>query len=139
MKCLSIQRSSCLPDENNVVALQEEVKQMKLRELETLRSFREMQDTVTELNQRWQVTHTRTHTNHYCVSVKYTCVRDHVLQLYSSRRVNFYNTVSAASYVPWQQHWWWGRPLEGIPKEERHERAAGQTDDSQTEGGPGPS
>lgn len=50
------QRSSCLPDENNVVALQEEVKQMKLRELETLRSFREMQETVTELNQRWQVT-----------------------------------------------------------------------------------
>uniref|UniRef100_A0A671VM63 Ecotropic viral integration site 5 like n=1 Tax=Sparus aurata TaxID=8175 RepID=A0A671VM63_SPAAU len=48
-------RSSCLPDENNVVALQEEVKQMKLRELETLRSFREMQETVTELNQRWQV------------------------------------------------------------------------------------
>ncbi|KAM8771542.1 EVI5-like protein isoform 1-T1 [Acanthopagrus schlegelii] len=47
-------RSSCLPDENNVVALQEEVKQMKLRELETLRSFREMQETVTELNQRWQ-------------------------------------------------------------------------------------
>lgn len=55
----SIQRSSCLPDENNVAALQEEVKQMKLRELETLRSFREMQDTVTELNQRWQVTHTQ--------------------------------------------------------------------------------
>lgn len=52
---LSIQRSSCLPDENNVAALQEEVKQMKLRELETLRSFREMQDTVAELNQRWQV------------------------------------------------------------------------------------
>ncbi|XP_051240155.1 EVI5-like protein isoform X1 [Dicentrarchus labrax] len=47
-------RSSCLPDENNMVALKEEVKQMKLRELETLRSFREMQDTVTELNQRWQ-------------------------------------------------------------------------------------
>ncbi|XP_038569734.1 EVI5-like protein isoform X2 [Micropterus salmoides] len=47
-------RSSCLPDENNMVALQEELKQMKLRELETLRSFREMQDTVTELNQRWQ-------------------------------------------------------------------------------------
>lgn len=52
---LNIQRSSCLPDENNVAALQEEVKQMKLRELETLRSFREMQDSVTELNQRWQV------------------------------------------------------------------------------------
>ncbi|XP_029992777.1 EVI5-like protein isoform X1 [Sphaeramia orbicularis] len=47
-------RSSCLPDENNMVALQEEVKQMKLRELETLRSFREMQDAVTDLNQRWQ-------------------------------------------------------------------------------------
>ncbi|XP_077575331.1 EVI5-like protein [Stigmatopora nigra] len=47
-------RSSCLPDENNLVALQEEVKQMKLRELETLSSFREMQDSVTELNQRWQ-------------------------------------------------------------------------------------
>lgn len=46
-----------MPDENNMPALQEEVKQMKLRELETLRSFREMQDFVTELNQRWQVTH----------------------------------------------------------------------------------
>lgn len=38
-----------------MAVLQEEVKQMKLRELETLRSFREMQDTVAELNQRWQV------------------------------------------------------------------------------------
>ncbi|KAM3623875.1 uncharacterized protein V6R79_016605 [Siganus canaliculatus] len=47
-------KSSCLPDENNMVALQEEVKQMKLRELEMLRSFREMQDTVADLNQRWQ-------------------------------------------------------------------------------------
>ncbi|XP_047434196.1 EVI5-like protein isoform X2 [Mugil cephalus] len=47
-------KSSCLPDENNMVALQEELKQMKLRELETLSSFREMQETVTELNQRWQ-------------------------------------------------------------------------------------
>lgn len=46
--------------------------------------------------------------------------------------------VSVASYVPWQQHRWWWRPLEGIPEEERHERAAGQTDDGQTEGGPGP-
>uniref|UniRef100_A0A665TZ05 Si:ch211-239f4.1 n=1 Tax=Echeneis naucrates TaxID=173247 RepID=A0A665TZ05_ECHNA len=54
MKCSSIQRSTCLPDENNMAALQEEVKQMKLRELETLRSFKEMQDTVTDLNQRWQ-------------------------------------------------------------------------------------
>uniref|UniRef100_A0A8C6M2C3 Ecotropic viral integration site 5 like n=1 Tax=Nothobranchius furzeri TaxID=105023 RepID=A0A8C6M2C3_NOTFU len=51
------QRSSCLPEENNMAALQEEVKQMKLRELETLRSFREMQDSVTELNTRWQVKH----------------------------------------------------------------------------------
>lgn len=58
---LSTQRSSCLPDENNVVALQEELKQMKLRELEMLRSFREMQDTVSELNQRWQVSNARTH------------------------------------------------------------------------------
>lgn len=57
---LSTQRSSCLPDENNVAALQEEVKQMKLRELEMLRSFREMQDTVSELNQRWQVSNART-------------------------------------------------------------------------------
>ncbi|TNN60028.1 Ecotropic viral integration site 5 [Liparis tanakae] len=37
-----------------MAALQEEVKQTKLRELETLRLFKEMQDTVTELNQRWQ-------------------------------------------------------------------------------------
>lgn len=50
-----------------MAALQEEVKQMKLRELEMLRSFREMQDSVSELNQRWQVatygphTHTCTH------------------------------------------------------------------------------
>jgi hypothetical protein len=35
--------------------LQDELKLVKLRELETLHSFREMQDTVTELNQRWQV------------------------------------------------------------------------------------
>ena len=56
MICLFIQRNNCLPDENNMAALQEEVKQMKLRELETLRSFREMQDSVAELNQRWQVT-----------------------------------------------------------------------------------
>lgn len=34
---------------------------MKLRELEMLRSFREMQDTVSELNQRWQVSNARTH------------------------------------------------------------------------------
>lgn len=53
---LNMQRSSCLPDENNVAALQEELKQMKLRELETLRSFKEMQDSVAELNQCWQVT-----------------------------------------------------------------------------------
>ncbi|CAB1344703.1 unnamed protein product, partial [Coregonus sp. 'balchen'] len=32
----------------------DELKLVKLRELETLHSFREMQDTVTELNQRWQ-------------------------------------------------------------------------------------
>lgn len=44
-----------MPDETNVAQLQEELKQVKLRELETLRSFREMQDVVTELNQRWQV------------------------------------------------------------------------------------
>jgi hypothetical protein len=49
------QRSSSLPDENNVAQLQDELKLVKLRELETLHSFREMQDTVTELNQRWQV------------------------------------------------------------------------------------
>lgn len=59
-----LQRSSCLPDENNVAQLQEEVKQLKLRELATLTSFRETQDAVTDLNQRWQVprTHARTHT-----------------------------------------------------------------------------
>ncbi|KAG9343914.1 hypothetical protein JZ751_013301 [Albula glossodonta] len=47
-------RSSSLPDETNVAQLQEELKLVKLRELETLRSFREMRDTVTDLNQRWQ-------------------------------------------------------------------------------------
>ena len=91
-----------------MAALQEEVKQMKLRELETLRSFREMQDTVTELNQRWQVTHTQT----AAVSSQATCdrtVRSCALCL------------SAASHVPRQQHRRRGWPLEGITEEERHE------------------
>lgn len=99
---------------------------MKLRELETLRSFREMQDTVTELNQRWQVTHT----NCCCFSINYLCV-PHLCRFTCAL------CFSAASYVPWQRHRWRGRPLEGIAEEERHERAAGQTDDGQTEGGPG--
>lgn len=62
-----------------MAALQEEVKQMKLRELETLRSFREMQDTVTELNQRWQVTHA----NPCCISINYMRTRVHVPHLYT--------------------------------------------------------
>lgn len=43
----------------------------------------------------------------------------------------------AASHVPREQHGRRRRPLEGIPQEERHERAAGQTDDGQAEGGRG--
>lgn len=45
--------------------------------------------------------------------------------LCSGRKVTPVLSVSAASYVPWQQHWGWGWPLEGVPEEERHERAAG--------------
>lgn len=110
-----------------MAVLQEEVKQMKLRELETLRSFREMQDTVAELNQRWQVAHT-----HSLYATCMCCNRSVAGEFHCSL------CVSAASHVPRQQHRWWRWPLEGIPKEERHERAAGQTDDRQTEGGPGP-
>lgn len=139
MKCCKltisscIQRSSCLPDENNVAALQEEVKQSKLRELETLRSFREMQDAVTELNQRWQVTQSP--------RLPPSCT---VWQRLSSGSPAAHQRLtpsltSTASHVPREQH---GRrrrrgPLEGIPQEERHERAAGQTDDGQAEGGRG--
>ena len=52
---------------------------MKLRELETLRSFREMQDTVTELNQRWQVTHA----NHYTLQMVRLCSGRRVTQAHS--------------------------------------------------------
>ncbi|KAL0203238.1 hypothetical protein M9458_001256, partial [Cirrhinus mrigala] len=47
-------RNSSLPDEINVAQLQEELKLVKLREQETLRSFREMQEAVTDLNHCWQ-------------------------------------------------------------------------------------
>uniref|UniRef100_A0A672NSC1 Ecotropic viral integration site 5 like n=1 Tax=Sinocyclocheilus grahami TaxID=75366 RepID=A0A672NSC1_SINGR len=58
--CLSKQckylyyRNNSLPDEINVAQLQDELKLVKLREQETLRSFREMQEAVTDLNHCWQ-------------------------------------------------------------------------------------
>ncbi len=50
-----LQSNSSLPDEINVAQLQDELKLVKLREQETLRSFREMQGAVTDLNLCWQV------------------------------------------------------------------------------------
>lgn len=50
-----LQRNSSLPDEINVAQLQDELKLVKLREQETLRSFREVQQAVTDLNHCWQV------------------------------------------------------------------------------------
>ncbi|KAG7459327.1 hypothetical protein MATL_G00209350 [Megalops atlanticus] len=49
------QRRSSLPDETNAALLQEELKLVKLRELEILQSFSEMQGTVADLNQLWQI------------------------------------------------------------------------------------
>uniref|UniRef100_A0A672NNI3 Ecotropic viral integration site 5 like n=1 Tax=Sinocyclocheilus grahami TaxID=75366 RepID=A0A672NNI3_SINGR len=46
--------NNSLPDEINVAQLQDELKLVKLREQETLRSFREMQEAVTDLNHCWQ-------------------------------------------------------------------------------------
>lgn len=97
---------------------------MKLRELETLRSFREMQDAVTELNQRWQVRQP-------------PASRPERGPWSASRSAARRSLASAAPHVPRQQHGRRRRPLEGIPEEERHERAAGQADDGQAEGGRG--
>ncbi|XP_016151136.1 ecotropic viral integration site 5 protein homolog [Sinocyclocheilus grahami] len=49
-----LKRNNSLPDEINVAQLQDELKLVKLREQETLRSFREMQEAVTDLNHCWQ-------------------------------------------------------------------------------------
>lgn len=95
---------------------------MKLRELEMLRSFREMQDTVSELNQRWQVSHTHTHS--LKISFTFTLMLamnpGHVQLAQSHLRA-----VSAAPHVTQQQHGQRRRSLEGIAEEERHERTAG--------------
>uniref|UniRef100_G1KJK3 Ecotropic viral integration site 5 n=1 Tax=Anolis carolinensis TaxID=28377 RepID=G1KJK3_ANOCA len=49
-----------LPDENNVARLQEELKAMKVRESEAMKSFRELQQQVKELNDNWQAHLSRT-------------------------------------------------------------------------------
>lgn len=54
-KSSPFQKNSLLPDENNVARLQEELKAMKLRESEAMKSFRELQQQVKELNDNWQV------------------------------------------------------------------------------------
>lgn len=49
-----------MPDENNVVRLQEELIGVKLREAEALTGLKELRQQVRDLEEHWQVnTHTR--------------------------------------------------------------------------------
>ncbi|MGH0161131.1 UNVERIFIED_CONTAM: hypothetical protein FKN15_040315 [Acipenser sinensis] len=47
-------RNSLLPDENNMAQLQDELKAVKQREMQTLNSFKEMQSQISDLNEHWQ-------------------------------------------------------------------------------------
>lgn len=52
-----------LPDESNVVRLQEELIAVKIREAEALTGLKELRQQVRDLEEHWQVyTHTHTHT-----------------------------------------------------------------------------
>ncbi|KAK6468817.1 EVI5-like protein [Huso huso] len=48
-------RNSLLPDENNMAQLQDELKAVKQREMQTLNSFKEMQSQISDLNEHWQL------------------------------------------------------------------------------------
>ncbi|XP_031465112.1 EVI5-like protein [Phasianus colchicus] len=50
-----LQRNSLLPDEDNVVRLQEELQALALREAEAVKSLTELQQQVKELSDSWQV------------------------------------------------------------------------------------
>lgn len=52
---VSPQRSSLLPDEDNVVRLQEELQALALREAEAVKSLTELQQQVKDLSDSWQV------------------------------------------------------------------------------------
>lgn len=49
------QRNASLPDENNVVCLQEELIGVKLREAEALSGLKELRQQVRDLEEHWQV------------------------------------------------------------------------------------
>ncbi len=58
------QRNASLPDENNVVCLQEELIGVKLREAEALTGLKELRQQVRDLEEHWQV-NTHTHRGFY--------------------------------------------------------------------------
>lgn len=55
MSPVSLQRNSLLPDEDNVVRLQEELQALALREAEAVKSLTELQQQVKDLSDSWQV------------------------------------------------------------------------------------
>lgn len=55
MSPVSPQRNSLLPDEDNVVRLQEELQALALREAEAVKSLTELQQQVKDLSDSWQV------------------------------------------------------------------------------------
>lgn len=65
-----LQRNTSLPDESNVVRLQEELIAVKLREAEALTGLKELRQQVRDLEEHWQVyAHSQTHNPHFQVSV----------------------------------------------------------------------
>lgn len=56
-----LQRNASLPDESNVVRLQEELIAVKLREAEALTGLKELRQQVQDLEEHWQV-YTRANT-----------------------------------------------------------------------------
>ena len=55
MSLVSPQRNSLLPDEDNVVRLQEELQALALREAEAVKSLTELQQQVKDLSDSWEV------------------------------------------------------------------------------------
>lgn len=53
-----LQRNTSLPDDTNVVRLQEELIGVKLREAEALTGLKELRQQVRDLEDHWQVSNT---------------------------------------------------------------------------------
>lgn len=69
------QRNASLPDENNVVRLQEELIGVKLREAEALTGLKELRQQVRDLEEHWQVNaHTQKQLFYQQLENVYVCV-----------------------------------------------------------------